>query len=112
MNIRKILSVAVIAFGFAASAQAEVVSQAYEVMLNNLRAPATVSGTVAFKECEMCEHYVVRVTANTRYSINGNVVRFADFRKAVAAASNRDEVSVVVLHHLESDTVKSIDVSL
>ena len=112
MNIRKFLSVAVIVFGFAISAQAQVVSQAHEVMLNELRTPSSASGTVAFKECEMCEHVVVRVTANTRYSINGKVVRFADFSKAVATASNRDEVAVIVLHHLESNTVESIDVSL
>ena len=112
MNIRKFLSVAVITIGLVASAQAQVVSQAYEIMLNELRTPSSASGTVAFKECDECEQKLVRVTANTRYSINGKVVRYADFSRAVAAASNRDEVPVIVLHHLESNTVESIDVSL
>ncbi|MEM7431473.1 MAG: hypothetical protein AAF351_05980 [Pseudomonadota bacterium] len=112
MNIRKILSVAVIVFGFAVSAQAQIVSQAHEVMLSDLRTPSSASGTVAFRACDECEHTVVRVTASTRYSINGKVVRFADFSKAVATASNRDDVAALVLHHLESDTVEAIDVSL
>lgn len=112
MNIRKLFSVTAIAFIFAATAQAQVISQAYEVMLNDLRAPASASGTIAFKACDECEHIVVRVNANTRYTINGKPVRFAEFSKTISAASNRDDVPVTVLHHLESDIVESIDVSL
>jgi hypothetical protein len=55
---------------------------------------------------------MVRVSAGTRYAINGKTVRLADFRRAVSQASDRDDKTVTVLHHLESNTIESIDVLL
>lgn len=116
-SIRKSIAVTLcgLALLLAAPAMATlgpVVSQAYEVALSDFRAPGTANGTVSFKECDECDSRTIRVTGNTRYAINGKSVRFEEFRKAVAAAHNRDKVAVTVLHHLESDTVEFINVSL
>jgi hypothetical protein len=54
----------------------------------------------------------VRVTSGTHYTVNGKTVRLQDFRKAVSQANDRDDKTVIVLHHLESDTVVSIAVSI
>ena len=78
-------------------------------MLSDFRAPATANGAVAFKECGACERRTVRVTAVTRYAINGKTVRLQEFRKAVTQADDRDEKTVTVLHHLESNTIESLD---
>jgi hypothetical protein len=112
MNIKSIVAIALLSLGLSLAATGQVVSQAYEVALSDFRAPATLNGGVAFKQCESCERQLVRVTAATRYAINGKAVRLKDFRKAVSQASDRDEKTVIVLHHLESDTVSSLDVSL
>ena len=39
-------------------------------------------------------------------------VKLEDFKKAIAYVNDRDEVVLTVLHHLESDTIEMIDVSL
>ena len=112
MNIKSIISVTLLCLGLSAAAQSgEVVSQAYEVSLSNFRAPATVNGGVSFKECDSCDRRIVRVAAGTRYSVNGKAVRLEDFRRAIAQA-DRDETWLTVLHHLESDTIEMIAVSL
>jgi hypothetical protein len=112
MNIKKLLTITLICVGFAASADDQVVSQAYEVTLSDFRAPTTTNSGIAFKACTDCEQQRVRVTASTSYSINGERVRLEDFRKAATTAHDRDEKTVIVLHHLESDTVVSLDVSI
>ena len=110
MNIKKYLTVTMVCVGLSAAAYGQVVSQAYEVMLSEFRAPTTANSGIAFKECDDCEQKRIRVTAATSYAINGKRVRLEDFRKAVNQARDRDEKSVTVLHHLESNTVESLDV--
>ena len=107
MKIRTLI--ALVLLGLSAAAYSDVVSQAYEVSLNDFRAPATENGGIAFKECPDCERRIVRVTSGTRYAINGERVRLKDFRKAVTQADDRDEKTVTVLHHLESNTIESLD---
>lgn len=114
MNIKKILTITLLCAGFATSAygQGQVVSQAYELYLSNFTAPTTANSGVSFRECDDCDNVRSRVTDATSYSVNGKRVRLEDFRKAVTQAHSPDETVVIVLHHLESDTVVSIDVSI
>ena len=109
MKIKTLVSVTLLCLGFLANAPAPVVSQAYEVALSDFRAPANQNGTAAFKPCSSCQHKVVRVTGATRYQLNGKSVRLDEFRKVINQANGGD---VIVLHHLESNTIKSISVSL
>ena len=109
MKIKTLVSVTLLCFGMILNAQADIVSQAYEVALSDFRAPANENGTAAFRTCETCDHQVIRVTANTQYKVDGKTVRLEDFRKAIRRAGDGD---VIVLHHLESNTIKSIAVSL
>jgi len=112
MKIKTLITVALLCLGLTAAAQSQVVSQAYEIALNDLRSPATENGGVAFKECGKCEFMRVRVTSSTHYVINGKTVQLKDFRTAVRHANDRDEKTATVLHHLESDTIVSISVSI
>ena len=112
MNIKHILSIALLFASFAAHSQGQVVSQAYELNLSDFSAPTTTNGIAVFKTCEDCDRLRVRVTESTGYSVNGGRVRLEDFRKAIAGVRDRDATTVILLHHLESDTVVSIDVSL
>lgn len=109
MNIRKLIVIAALFAAAAASAQDGVVSRAYEVALDQFRAPATENGSVAFQPCADCQRMLLRVTEGTRYAVNGQRVRFEDFRRVVREAVDRERQTVTVLHHLESDTVTSLD---
>jgi len=110
MTIKKSIAITLFSIGLAFSTQAfatnlgPVISQAYEIVLEN--------GSVSFKKCDDCERVTVRVTAGTRYTINGKTVKLQDFRKAISRANNRGGVPMTVLHHLESDTIEMINVSL
>ena len=95
-----------------ASASAQTVSEAYESTLVNFTAPASENGGVTFKSCLKCEAMTLRVTAATRYEINGEQVRLDQFRKVVASVRNRDRVGLTVLHHLESGRVKLISIDI
>jgi hypothetical protein len=110
MNIRTQIIIVLLGLGLAASGGAEVISKAYELKLSNFQAPASQNGSVIFKECDDCSPVIVRVTAATRYAINGTEVGLTDFAKAIMQANDRENTFVGVLHHLESNTVKSIAV--
>jgi hypothetical protein len=110
MKIRTLIAVTLLLFGLSAAAQDRIVSQAYEVVLSDFRAPATENGGAGFKECRDCKHRIVRVTSGTRYSVNGQALSLKKFRQAIAQIDDHDDKSVTVLHHLESDTIISIKV--
>lgn len=108
MNLRIIFTALLLGLALSAAAQDRITSQAYEVVLSEFRAPATVNGGASFKPCSQCERQVVRVTPGTRYSVNGTTLSLEKFRQAIAQASDRDEKSITVLHHLESNTIVSV----
>ncbi len=112
MNIKTLFAIALICFGLSAAAEDRIITLAYEITLSNFNVPVTANGGVTFKECAECELIRTRVTPNTRYAINDKTVRLEDFRKAVGQVRNPDEKLIVVLHHLESDTVQSLNVSI
>ena len=112
MKTKILLAVTLICLGLTAAAEDRIISLAYEITLSDFNAPVTANGGVTFKECAECEQIRSRVTPNTRYTINDKTVRLEDFRKAVTQVRNPDEKLVIVLHHLESDTIKSLDVSI
>ena len=108
MNIKTLVAIALICFGLSAAAEDRIISMAYEVDISDFDAPVTAHGGASFKPCKGCNRIIVRVTPATLYSVNGKSVRLEDFRKAVRHADKRDVKGLVVLHHLESDTIKSI----
>jgi hypothetical protein len=112
MNIKTLLAVTLICFCLSAAAEDRIITLAYEITLSDFNAPVTANGGVTFKKCATCEQIRTRVTPNTRYAINDKTVRLEDFRKAVGQVRNPDEKLIVVLHHLESDTIKSLNVSI
>lgn len=112
MNIKFLVAVLLLSLGTSIPASGQIVSLAYEVPLSEFRAPATTNGGASFRECSECERHLVRVTAATHYLINGKSMRLQAFKEALMHANDRDEKTLTVLHHLESDTIQSISVSL
>ncbi len=114
INIKKLILVALLCAWCSTTslAQGKVISQAYEILLHNFQAPVSARSTIVFRECDECDAMHVRVTDATRYSINGRTVQLEDFRIAILKTDDRDDKAVTVLHHLESDTVESIDASI
>lgn len=110
MNIKKLLICTALFISLPAAADFEIVSEAYEIALSDFRVPATPSSGVQFKRCEECDMQVVRVTPSTDYRINGQSVDLKEFRKRIFEIRDRAAETIIVLHHLESDTVVSVSV--
>lgn len=111
MKIKLFLTALILGLALPASADYEVVSLAHEIALSNFMAPATQNGGLSFKECSECETQAVRVTSNTQYVFNGKALQLDKFKQAIQPLRDRGSVSVIVLHHLESDTIVSVSVT-
>ena len=59
-----------------------------------------------------CDPNTGRVTANTEYRINDQSVTLKEFKDRIFTVRNRSDEVVIVLHHLESDTVEKIIIKL
>lgn len=112
MKIKTLIAATLLCLSLSAAAEDRVTSMAYEIALSEFSAPATENGGASFKPCSSCDRKIVRVTSDTRYAVNEKSVRLEDFRKAILQADDRDKTPVIVLHHLESNTIISLSVSI
>jgi hypothetical protein len=112
MNVKKLILLALLTLSLPVAADFVIVSEAYEIALSNFRVPATPSSGVQFKKCDECDYQTVRVTPNTRYVVNGQAVTLKEFRKRVFDVRDRAAETIIVLHHLESDTIESVSVDI
>ncbi len=112
MNIRKVLFCTLLVISLPVAAEFVTVSRAYEIALSDFRVPATPSSGVQFKECAECDIVIIRVTPNTQYRVSGKLVTLKEFRKSVFQIRDRAAETIIVLHHLESDTVESVSVDI
>lgn len=113
MKYSKLLTLSLlVCLSMPALAEFTIVTRAHEVTLSDFRAPASSHGIAAFKSCEDCELFTVRVTPETLYVLNDQSVQLKDFLTALATVTNREDETVTVMHHLESDTVTTISITL
>jgi len=112
MNIRTLLVFALLSLSFSAAAEFTTVSKAYEIGIENFRAPVTAHGVATFKSCDTCDQLRVRATPGTSYVVNGKSVTLEKFRDAIVKSGGRINAPVIVLHHLESDTLVSITINI
>ncbi len=110
MQIRRLLVLTILGLGLSAAADFRTTMEVYEVDLVYLRLPGTVSGTLTFSDCSNCDTQTIRVTAATRYIVNGRDVMLVDFRRVVSGITNRKDTIIDVYHDLESDTVIRVNV--
>ncbi len=112
MKVKYCIVIALLGFCLSAGAEFRTISRAYEIALSDFRVPATPSSAVIFRECADCEMRTIRVTPQTRYELNTRAVTLKEFRAAVFQIRDRVAETIIVLHHLESDTVVSVSVSI
>ncbi len=112
MKFKVLIAAIALSLALPVTAQVDIVQEAYEVALSNVRLPRVPNGTSAFKECDRCNYAVLRVGADTTYRLNGRPVRLVKFREALASVPNRDDEAVTVLHHLERNQVTEVSVNL
>ena len=112
MHTQKLLVFIFLGLSVTAAADFRTITEVHEVDLIFLRLPGTPSGTLSFAACADCDSQTIRVSPATHYVMNGRTVSLADFKRAVASVTNRRDTHIDVFHHLESDTVTKVRVTL
>ena len=112
MQMRRLLVLTILGLSITAVADFRTTMEVHEVQLVYLRLPTSANGTLSFSDCAECNELTVRVTAATRYTLNGKDVLLADFRRAIAGVRDREFTIIDVFHDLESDTVLRVRAKL
>ena len=112
MKIRAILVAVAVCLSLPALADFRTVARAYEVHLSEFSVPVTHNGIITFSECATCPSHSGRLTGDTQFIVNGKAVELKEFRKRVLQVRDRAHESVTVLHHLESDTITSVSITI
>jgi hypothetical protein len=106
------VALALASVSVAAHADMRTVVKAYEVGVNDFRAPGTANGTLAMRACPDCKFQTLRVTSATRYQLNGAPVEFVEFLDALKLNQNRDKSIIIVKHDIDEDVVTAVSVNL
>jgi len=112
MKFKTLLVLALLGLSISVTANSQTVSRAYEIGIENFRAPGTANDMAVFRRCDTCDRLSVRATPDTNYVVNGESVTLKKFREFIAESGRRILAPVIVLHHLESDTLVSISVKI
>jgi hypothetical protein len=112
MNIRKLWIAVFLTISLPVAADFTTIAEAYEVPMNLFNVPVTRNGTLSLQQCTDCPVVTARLTPQTQFLVNGQLVELSEFRQQAFAVSDRASKTVVVLHHLETDTISSISLNL
>ena len=112
MNIKVITTLLMLAFAPLASADFVTVSRAYELEPEHVQIPVSTASNIRFSNCDGCKTESGQLTANTRFMVDGKTVSFEKFCDAMRLAKRSENAGIVLLHHLESNKIKSVSVFL
>lgn len=112
MHIRSIFAALLMSISLSATAQFTTIALAYEIALSNLKVPTASTASLMFKECEDCETKIIRMTQETQFIVNGKSIGLRKFRKITFQVRDRKAATVIVKHHLESNLITSLSMTL
>ena len=114
MTVRVLVITAILMFSQSATAQIVTKVNAVEMSPANIILPGSIDGMMTFRPCDGdCEaDYIrVRLSADSKFSVNGKNVRFADFRREFATIKRDRESYALVSYETETNTVTSIQIA-
>jgi hypothetical protein len=114
----KFWKVALIAsMGFSAAASAQFVFEtevdAVELAPTNIILPTTISGMMSFRACDRpCdkEYQRIRLSADTRFIMDGRRMKFDEFRRAFSVMRSRETSYALIGYDVETRTATNIEV--
>ena len=111
MTIRKTLIAALLVLCHPAFALVNAV----ETEPGNIILPATINGMVSFQpwcsgNCDD-KYKRARLTANTKFVLDGRVLEYEDFRRGYAAMQTGKDSYALVSYETDTNTVVEIEVS-
>ena len=114
MTVRAALFAAILMLSQFASAQIVTKINAVETSPANIVLPGGTDGMVTFRPCdgECDDDYIrVRLSADTKFSVDGKAVKYADFRRDIATIKRNKSSYALVTYETETNTVKSIQIA-
>jgi len=111
MTIRTVFIVALLMLCQPAFALLKAVESAPDSII----LPATINGTVSFKpwcsgECND-KYKRARLTADTKFMLDGRVLKYEDFRRGYAAMQTGKDSYALVSYDTDTNTVLEIEIS-
>jgi len=90
--------------------------RAVETIPDSIILPTTANGMVSFKEwcsTEQCidKYKRARLTAETKFLLDGRALKFSEFRRGYAAMRTGNDSYALVSYETDTNTVTSIEVS-
>ena len=114
MTVRAILIAALLMVAQPAFSQIVTAVAAVEASPANIILPGGTDGMMTFRPCDgECEDdYIrVRLSADTRFTVDGKAVRFADFRREFATIKRSPKSYALVTYETKTNTVTSIQIA-
>lgn len=114
MTARANLITAILMVSQFAFAQLVTEINAVEASPANIILPAGTDGMMTFRPCEgECEDdYIrVRLSANTKFTVDGKAVKYTHFRREFATIKRNDMSYALVTYEIETNTVTSIQIA-
>ena len=114
MTVRALLIAALLMVAQPAFSQIVTAVAAVEASPANIILPGGTDGMMTFRPCDgVCdEDYIrVRLSADTRFTVNGKAVRFAEFRREFATIKSSPESYALVTYETQTNTVTSIQIA-
>jgi len=114
MKIGKYGIIVMLVLAWPALAQLATMIESVEAAPSQIRLPTSPNGNLSFQPCsESCdaEFISVRLTPDTRFLVQGAVVKFIDFRKDFYNLRQREDGYALVSYDTEKNTVTSVEIS-
>jgi len=115
MTVRAIFIATLLMLSHLAFAQIVTEINAVETAPANIILPGDTDGMMTFRPCDSdCDKDYIRVrfSANTKFSVNGQNKKFADFRREFATIKRDARSYALVTYETETNTVTSIEIAL
>ena len=117
MTVRAILITLVLILSQAALAQIVTRVNAVETSPASLILPADTAGMMTFRacdgasDCDGIDYTRVQLTASTRFTVNGETVKYADFRRKFAVIRRAQRGYALVTYETATNQVKKLDIA-
>lgn len=114
MTVRALLITAALLLSQSVFAQIETIVDAVEASPANIILPAGTDGMMTFRPCggECDRDYIrVRLSADTRFTVDGRAVKYADFRREFAIVKGNALSLALVTYETGTKTVTSIQLA-
>lgn len=111
MDFRKVILIISLCVTLPALADIRTLTDARETEPVNMTVPTSANSRLSFRTCNACDLETARLTPATTFSVNGEVMEFADFREVLLVLRQRGDGYALISIDTETRTVQSLQVA-